>query len=69
MSQGLFAQIKEDWIANGKDSTKPGFRAIAVYRFGNWRMTIKSKLLRAPFSIFYRMLFRRVRNGYSIEIP
>lgn len=69
MSQGFFAQINEDWVTNGKDSSKPGFRALAVYRFGNWRMKIKSKFLRAPFSILYRMLFRRVRNWYSIELP
>jgi serine O-acetyltransferase len=66
---GLFAQIKEDWIAHGRDWTKPGFRAIAVYRFGVWRMTIKNKFLRAPFSFFYRKLFRRVRNRYGIELP
>ena len=31
---GFLAQIKEDWIAHGKDWTKPGFRAVAVHRFG-----------------------------------
>lgn len=68
-SWGLWAQIKEDWIAHGKDWTKPGFRAIAVYRFGVWRMGIKPKLLRAPFSLLYRSLFRHVRNVYGIELP
>ncbi len=66
---GLWAQIKEDWIAHGRDWTKPGFRAVAVQRFGVWRMKIKSKLLRAPFSIFYRSLYRKVRNTYGIELP
>ena len=61
--------IKEDWVANGKDWTKPGFRALAVYRFGVWRSSLPSKLLRAPLSIIYRFLFRRVRNGYGIELP
>ncbi|MBL4701421.1 MAG: serine acetyltransferase [Phycisphaeraceae bacterium] len=69
MSQGLFTQIKEDCVANGCDWTKPGFRAVAVYRYGNWRMKIKPKFLRAPFSMFYRVLFRRVRNVYCIELP
>jgi serine O-acetyltransferase len=32
-------------------------------------MGIKSKILRAPFSMLYRSMFRRVRNGYSIELP
>ena len=66
---GLFAQIREDWIAHGRDWTKPGFRAIAVHRFGNWRMRIGSKIVRAPFSVLYRMMFRHVRNHYGIELP
>lgn len=66
---GLWQQLKEDWIAHGKDWTKPGFRAVAVYRFGVWRMNIKPIFLRAPLSILYRALFRKIRNGYGIELP
>jgi len=66
---GLWEQIKEDWIAHGRDWTLPGFRAVAVQRFGVWRMKIEPKLLRAPFSILYRMLYRKVRNTYGIELP
>ncbi|AFY77766.1 putative glycosyltransferase [Pleurocapsa sp. PCC 7327] len=66
---GLWEQIKEDWIAHGRDWTKPGFRAVAVHRFGNWRMKIEPKLLRAPFSVFYRFLYRTVRNCYGIDLP
>ncbi|MEO1429936.1 MAG: serine O-acetyltransferase [Cyanobacteria bacterium J06632_19] len=65
----LWEQLKEDWIAHSKDWTRPGFRAIAVYRFGVWRMTVKSKILRAPLSVLYQMMFRKIRNGYGIEIP
>jgi serine O-acetyltransferase len=61
--------IREDWIAHGKDWTKPGLRAVIVHRFGVWRMGIQSKLLRAPFSILYGMLYRKVRNTYGIELP
>ncbi|NEP22489.1 serine O-acetyltransferase [Moorena sp. SIO3I6] len=66
---GLWQQIKEDWKAHGCDWTKPGFRAVAVQRFGVWRMKIEPKLLRAPFSILYRALYRKVRNTYGIELP
>ncbi|GET39409.1 serine O-acetyltransferase [Microseira wollei] len=66
---GLWEQIKEDWIAHGRDWTLPGFRAVAVQRFGVWRMKIEPKLLRAPFSILYRMLYRKIRNTYGIELP
>lgn len=65
----LWQQIKEDWIAHGRDWTKPGFRAVAIHRFGVWRMSLQPKFIRAPFSILYRMLYRKVRNQYGIELP
>ncbi|GAP95435.1 serine O-acetyltransferase [Leptolyngbya sp. NIES-2104] len=68
-SLSFWQQIVEDWNAHGRDWTKPGFRAIAVYRFGVWRMAIKPLMLRAPLSILYRMMFRKVRNSYGIELP
>lgn len=61
--------IKEDWQAHGRDWTRPGFRALAFYRFGVWRMQIRSKWLRAPFSVLYRFLYRHARNVYGIELP
>src|SRR5687767_11445376 len=66
---GLFAHVREDWIAHGRDWTRPGFRAMAVYRFGVWRMGVRPKLLRAPLSFLYRSMFRRCRNRYGIEVP
>jgi serine O-acetyltransferase len=65
----LWQQIVEDWIAHGRDWTKPGFRAVAVQRFGVWGMSIGPKILRAPFSVLYWMLYRKVRNTYGIELP
>ncbi|MEM7263519.1 MAG: serine acetyltransferase, partial [Planctomycetota bacterium] len=53
---------------HGRDSSRPGFRALAVHRFGVWRMGIRFKLLRAPFSVLARFLERRMRNGYGIEL-
>ena len=66
---GFWAQILEDWDAHGCDWTRPGFQAVAVHRFGNWRMRIRRKALRAPFSVLYRALYRCVRNIYGIELP
>lgn len=68
-SLSLWQQIQEDWQAHERDWTRPGFRAVAVHRFGNWRMTIQPKLLRAPLSLLYQMLYRKIRNGYGIELP
>lgn len=66
---GMWALIREDLRAHEGDWTRPGFRAIAVYRFGVWRMGVKPKLLRAPLSMLYRAMFRRCRNRYGIELP
>lgn len=65
----LWSQIADDWRAHGRDWTRPGFRAVAVHRFGVWRMGVRPKLLRAPFSLLYRVAFRRCRNVYGIELP
>ena len=65
---GLFALWHEDWVTHGRDWTRPGFRAVAVHRFGVWRMTVKPRLLRVPLSVIYRFLFRYVRNHYGIEL-
>ena len=69
MSGDLFAQIAADWRANGRDWTKPGFRTLAVHRFGVWRLSVRPALVRAPLSLLYRALFRRCRNVYGIELP
>jgi serine O-acetyltransferase len=65
----LIAVVREDLASHGHDWSRPGFRALAVYRFGVWRMSIRQRLLRAPFSLLYRYLYRRVRNLYGIELP
>ncbi len=65
----MLALIREDHAAHGRDWTRPGLRAVAVHRFGNWRMSVRPKLLRAPLSVLYRMAYRRCRNVYGIELP
>jgi serine O-acetyltransferase len=67
--RSLLALLREDFRVHGSSWTSPGFRALAVHRFGNWRMGIKPKAIRAPFSVLYRMLYRRVCNYYGIELP
>lgn len=65
----LWRQIIEDWQTHERDWTRPGFRAVALHRFGVWRMQIQPRILRAPFSTFYNVLFRYIRNHYGIELP
>ena len=66
----LLKLIHEDWIAHGRDWTKPGFRAVAICRFGQWRMeSIHNRWVRIPLNFLYRFLYRRARNTYGIELP
>lgn len=65
----LYSQVAEDYRAHGSDWTKPGFRAVAVHRFGVWRTGIRPKFVRGPFSVLYRLFFRYCRNIYGIELP
>ncbi len=65
----LFQLIHEDWVSHRKDWTLPGFRAVAICRFGQWRQRFKNRAVRAPFSLLYRALYRRARTVYGIELP
>lgn len=66
--EGFWDLIKGDYHVNGRDWTRPGFRAAFMYRFGVWRMSVRSRLLRAPLSLLYRWMHRHVRNCYGIEL-
>lgn len=65
----LIELIREDYRANGSDWHRPGFRALATYRFGVWRMRLSSRLVRGVLGCVYRMMRRRCAYVYGIEIP
>jgi serine O-acetyltransferase len=66
---GFLALLREDLRTHDGNIWEQGFWAIAVHRFGNWRMGIQPKLLRAPFSLLYRMLAKWVEWTCGIEMP
>lgn len=59
----------EDLARHDGDWTLPGFRALAVHRFGVWHRTVKNIYLRKVLSRIWLMLYRYVRNHYGIELP
>jgi serine O-acetyltransferase len=65
----LWEYWAEDLRSHEGESSRPGFRALAVYRFGVYRMHWPRNVLRMAMSVIYRFLFRWVRNHYSIELP
>jgi serine O-acetyltransferase len=65
---GLLALLAEDYRTHDRSLMEPGFWAVAVHRFGNWRMGLRSRPLRAPATILYRTLQTCVQWGWGIEL-
>ena len=65
----MFENIRQDFRAHGRKLGSQGFWVMLVYRFGRWRYTIPTRLLRMPFSLAYRMLFKSVQILTGIELP
>lgn len=63
----FFKLIKEDYETHERRFTQ-GFFVIALHRFGNWRMSIKSKLLRLPFTIIYKLAFPLTEILFGIKL-
>jgi len=61
--------LSEDLATHRGSLLEPGFWAIAVHRFGNWRMAIRPKLVRAPFSLIYYFAFTAVDWFWGIHLP
>lgn len=67
----LWELWKEDYHTHDRDLLSQGLWAIALHRFGNWRMDIRSRWLRLPFSILYKFLYKCVEwtCGISLNYP
>jgi serine O-acetyltransferase len=66
---GFLALLQEDLRTNGGTILEQGFWAIAVHRFGNWRMGIRFKPFRAPLTIVYNLLYKLVEVAAGISLP
>jgi serine O-acetyltransferase len=66
---GLLSLLAEDFRTHGRDLLSPGFWTLSVHRFGNWRMSIKDKLLRAPITAVYRTAYQSVVALWGIDLP
>ncbi|WP_109314015.1 serine O-acetyltransferase [Ruegeria sp. AU67] len=65
----LYDYIREDKKVNDNSIFRPGFQAMAVYRFGVWRQGISPRWFRILLSFMYRIMYVFVRNVYGIELP
>jgi len=65
----MFDNIRADWHHYQRDITRQGLWVMLIYRFGQWRYTIKSRWLRLPFSFLYKLLFVLIQILTGIELP
>jgi serine O-acetyltransferase len=65
----MFENIRADLRNHQGDWGAQGFWALLVYRFGRWRYSISSPLLRKPFSLLYKMAFKWIQIVTGIELP
>jgi serine O-acetyltransferase len=65
----MFADIRADLKAYQGDWSAQGFWVMVIYRFGRWRYTIHPNILRKPFSLLYKILFKAVQVITGIELP
>jgi serine O-acetyltransferase len=66
---GLWALWKEDLRTHEGNLFDQGFWAVALHRFGNWRMGLRWRVLRAPCTLVYRVLFKIVECLTGITLP
>ena len=67
-ARSLLELIREDLTTHDGEWMSEGFLALAVHRYGNWRMSIRPRLLRAPFSAVYHLLQKLVHLYCGIEL-
>lgn len=66
---GFWALVAEDFHTHERDMFSQGFWALFWHRFGNWRMGVRPKLLRAPLSLLYKGMAKQCEWVCGIFLP
>ena len=66
---GFWALVGEDLRTHEGDVLAQGFWALFWHRFGNWRMGVRVKVLRAPLTVIYRMMTKLTQWVCGIDVP
>lgn len=64
----LVGLVREDFRTNGGDWRLPGVQALFAYRLGRYRLSLPNTPRRKVLSLLYRLLQRRARNRFGIEM-
>ena len=65
----LLRNIRADLAAHDGQWGRQGFWAMAVYRYGRWRYTVRPAPLRKLASIPYRLMYKLVQVLAGIDLP
>lgn len=68
-SVGFLALVGEDFSTHGRDFFSQGFWALFWHRFGNWRMAVQSRFVRAPLSLVYKVMYKVTQWTCGIDLP
>jgi serine O-acetyltransferase len=61
--------IREDWRTHNSQWNRHGFWVLIVYRFGRWRYTIRSRPVRVPLSLLYKIMRFFSEMLLGVELP
>jgi len=65
----LFQNLRADLTTYEGKWGSQGFWVMIVYRFGRWRYTFRNSIIRKPFSLLYKFLYKIVQILTGIELP
>lgn len=68
VGMSLFELIAEDYRTHDRNALDPGFLAVALHRFGNWRMSVKPRVLRLPLSASYHTMYNAMSWFWGINL-
>ncbi|GIT89311.1 glycosyltransferase [Roseobacter sp. OBYS 0001] len=66
---GFLALVAEDFRTHESDFFSQGFWALFWHRFGNLRMSVRHKLVRAPLTLIYRITYKLSQWMGGIDLP
>jgi serine O-acetyltransferase len=71
---GFWSLVAEDLQTHDGDVLSQGFWTLFWHRFGNWQMSVRSKLLRAPLTLLHRLMFKScewfcgIKLSYNVPV-
>jgi serine O-acetyltransferase len=60
--------VREDYRTNDASLLSQGFLMLLIHRFGNWRMGVRPKLLRAPLTLIYRFFNKMSQFWFGMKL-